>query len=103
MKEIEEISDKIECKIKKAEEYAQCALTKKESDASLAETYYKIANGQLEDMNLLHAQVVSKINAYKQQKGQTPQSMKILYDILHHKHIEHAAAVKGMLALYKEI
>jgi hypothetical protein len=28
--------------------------------------------------------------------------MKTLYDILHRKHIEHAAAVKGMLALYKE-
>ena len=29
--------------------------------------------------------------------------MQMMYDILHRKHIEHAAAVKGMLALYKEM
>ena len=29
--------------------------------------------------------------------------MLLLYDILHRKHIENAAVVKGMFALYKEI
>ena len=40
---------------------------------------------------------------YRKKNGEPPEAMKTLYEILHRKHIEHAAAVKGMLALYKEI
>ena len=39
---------------------------------------------------------------YRKSKGEPPQGMQILYEILHRKSIEQAAAVKGMLALYKE-
>jgi len=53
-------------------------------------------------MGLLHTQIVAIIDAYKKEKGEPPEGMKLLYEILHRKHIEHAAAVKGMLALYKE-
>lgn len=103
MKIIEKISDKIACEIESAEEYAKCALEMKESYPTLADAYFKIANNKMQNMNLLHTQVAAIINDYKQTKGQPPEHMKILYDILHRKHIEHAAAVKGMLALYKEI
>ena len=103
MKIIEKLSDKISCEISHAEEYAKCALEYKEDKPALAETFYKIASGKLEHMGLLHGQVVAIINEYKQAKGQPPEAMKTLYQILHRKHIEHAAAVKGMLALYKEM
>ena len=103
MKIIEKLSDKIACEIEHAEEYAQCALEYKEERPVLAETLYKIANGKLEHMGLLHNQVAAIINQYKQANGQPPEAMKTLYQILHRKHIEHAAAVKGMLALYKEM
>lgn len=53
-------------------------------------------------MTLLHAQVVSIIDEYRKKNGEPPEAMKTLYDILHRKHIEHATAIKGMLALYKE-
>jgi hypothetical protein len=52
-------------------------------------------------MGLLHTQVVAIIDEYKKNKGEPPEGMKTLYNILHRKHMEHAAAVKGMLALYK--
>jgi len=42
------------------------------------------------------------IDDYKKLKGEIPEGMKTLYDILHRKHIEHLAAVKALLALYKE-
>lgn len=103
MKIIEKLSDKISCEISSAEQYAKCALEYKEDRPVLAEAMYKIANGKLEHMGLLHTQVVAIINEYKQSKGQPPEAMKTLYQILHRKHIEHAAAVKGMLALYKEM
>lgn len=102
MKIIEQISDKIANEIKYAEEYAKCALSKKEEYPQLAEVYYRIATEKLSHMSLLHTQVVSIIDEYKKTKGEIPQAMQMLYDILHRKHIEHAAAVRGMLALYKE-
>ena len=102
MKIIEHLSDQIADEIEFAEEYAKCALVKKEDYPQLAETYYRIATEKLNHMGLLHTQAVAIIDAYKKEKGEPPEAMKLLYEILHRKHIEHAAAVKGMLALYKE-
>lgn len=102
MKIIEKLSDKIADKIESAECYAKCALEYKESHPALAETFYRIANEEMGHMGLLHSQVVSIIEEYRKTKGEPPKEMQILYDILHRKHIEHAAAVKGMIALYKE-
>lgn len=103
MKIIEKISDKIEKEINCAEEYAKCALNYKEARPQLAEVYYQIATEKMQHMLLLHNQVVTIIEEYKKANGEPPDTMKTLYDILHRKHIEHAAAVKGMLALYKEL
>lgn len=102
MKIIEELCDKIDKQICMAEKYAKCALAYKEERPILAETYYRIATEQITHMNLLHSQVISIIEEYRKVKGDPPEAMKTLYDILHRKHIENAAAVKGMLALYKE-
>lgn len=102
MKIIEKLSDKIANEIECAEEYAKCALTYKDERPQLAETFYRIANEKLNHMGLLHGQVVTIIDEYRKKNGEPPEAMKMLYDILHRKHIEHAAAVKGMLALYKE-
>ena len=102
MKIIEELCDKIEEQLNMAEKYVMCALTYKEEYPQLAETYYRIAVEQLSHMNLLHTQVVSIIEEYKKSKGEPPQAMTTLYNILHRRYIAHATSVKGMLALYKE-
>lgn len=102
MKIIEKISDKIMDEIDCAEEYAKCALYYKEERPQLADVYSCIANEKLGHMELLHGQVVMIIDQYRKKNGEPPQAMKVLYDILHRKQIEHAAAVKGMLALYKQ-
>lgn len=103
MKIIAKISDDIEKEIENAEHYIKCALEKKDEYPELAELYFKLSNARIADITLLHAQVVNLINEYKKEKGEPPESMKVLYELLHHKHIEHLAAVKGMIALYKEI
>lgn len=102
MKIIEKLCDKISNEIENAEEYARCALNYKEERQPLADTFYRIANEKLAHMGLLHSQVVAIIEEYRKQNGEPPEAMKMLYEILHRKHIENAAAVKGMLALYKE-
>lgn len=102
MKIIEELCDMIEDEIECAEKYAQCALMKKQDYPQLADTFHKIATEKMAHMGLLHAQVVAIIEDYRKKNGEPPEAMKVLYDILHRKHIQHAATVKGMLALYKE-
>ena len=103
MRIIEGLSDKIAQEIDCAEEYIKCALTIKDERPQLADVYYRIANEKIGHMTLLHDQVVAIIDDYRKEKGEPPAAMKTLYDFLHRKHIEHAAAVKGMIALYKEI
>ena len=102
MKDIEKVSDMIECEIEKADEYMECAFYFKDTRPQLAEALYKIAGNKLNDMNLLHSQVVAIIEEYKKDNGDAPEPMKILYNILHRKHINNTAAVKGMMALFKE-
>ena len=102
MRIIEQLSDKIAKEIDCAEEYAKCALMYKDERPLLAGVYYRIANEKISHMNLLHDQIISIIDEYRKEKGDPPEAMQLLYDILHRKHIDHVAAVKGMLSLYKE-
>jgi len=102
MEDIEKISDKIEYEIDGAEDYMQCAFYFKERRPRLGDALYKIANNKINDMNLLHAEVAAMIEDYKKEHGDAPEAMKILYNIMHRKHIANAASVKGMMSLYKE-
>ena len=99
---IEKLSDMIEEEICDAEKYARCALEYKDERPVLAETFYKLANEEMNHMAMLHEQVVIIISEYRKTNGDPPESMLKLYDIFHKKHISHAATVKGMISLYKE-
>ena len=101
MKIIEKLSDKIAEEVDCAENYIKCALEYKETYPQVADTFYRIANEKLTHMSLLHDQVVNIINSYRKEKGEPPEAMQMLYDILHKKHIDHVTAVKGMISLYK--
>lgn len=104
MKIIEEISKDIEKEICSAECYAKKALEYKDSYPAVAEHYYKVATQNVANITTnLHPAVTEIIEAYKKEKGEPPEHMKILYDILHKQQIEHLAAVKGMMALYKDM
>lgn len=102
MKIIQELSDMIEEEIEDAEKYARCALAKKDDYPELAEVFYKLAGEEMVHMSMLHEQVVKMIEEYRKKSGDPPEAMLMLYDILHKKHIENAATVKGMISLYKE-
>ena len=103
MKKIEDLSKKIENEITMANDYMKCAIDIKEADPVTAETYYKIAFNKMNDMNALHDRVAAIIEEYRKEHGDPPESMRTLYNILHKKHIENAASVKGMMELYKEM
>lgn len=101
MKIIQKLSDMIEEEIGDAEKYAKCALECKEEDPASAEMFFKLANDEMGHMTILHSNVVRLIEAYRKEHGDPPEGMLMLYDIMHKKHIENAAYVKGLLSLYK--
>jgi len=104
MKIIEDISKDIEKEICSAECYAKKALEYKDSYPAVAEHYYKAATQNVANITTnFHPAVTEIIEAYKKEKGEPPEHMKILYDILHKQQIEHLAAVKGMMSLYKDM
>lgn len=104
MKIIETISKDIEKEISNAECYAKKALEYKDSYPVVAEQYFKVATQCVANItNNLHPAVTGIIEAYRKEKGEPPEHMKILYDILHKQQIEHLAAVKGIMSLYKEM
>lgn len=89
----EEISD--------AEKYANCALKYKDDDKTLAETFYTLANNELQHMDLLHAQVVRLINDYRSKKGEPPEAMQAVYDYVHEEQMDDVKEIKVLLSMYK--
>ena len=101
MIEIQNLSKQIKEEICDAEKYAKEALMNKDTDRALAETYYTLANQELQHMDMLHAQVVRLINDYKAKKGDAPADMQARYDYVHEEQIENVKEVKILLAMYK--
>lgn len=101
MKLIQKLSDMIEEEICDAEKYARCALEYKDSDPGMADMFYKLSTDEMGHMSILHGQVVNKIEAYRREKGEPPEAMMMLYNIMHKKHIGSAATVKGLQSLYR--
>lgn len=104
MEIIKRLSKDIEKEIDRAECYAKSALEVKALYPAVAEHYYKAANNAVAEItNNLHTAVVELIDGYRKEKGEPPADMKRMYEILHGMHMEHLAAVKGILTLYKEV
>ena len=103
MKIIEKLSRMIEEEISDAEKYIRCALYYKDDKdmRDVADMFARLANDEMGHMMTLHNQVVSIIDNYRKTNGEPPENMKMLYDILHQKHIDDAATVKAMISMYK--
>lgn len=98
---IKKLSGMIEEEITDAKKYAQCALNYKKENKSLGDIFYTLANEEMKHMSVLHNEVTKIIDQYKKEKGDPPEVMMELYDYLHERHLEEAAEVKGMLAMYQ--
>lgn len=101
MKLIQKLSDMIEEELADAEKYIRCAMNHKEDNLSLAATFAKLSNEEMNHMSMLHEQVVNIINEYRKEHGNPPEKMQAIYDYLHQKHIEKANEIRIMQSLYK--
>lgn len=102
MRIIKKLSKMIECEIEDAEKYIEKALKYKEERPELAKMFYSLSMDEMEHMSKLHGAVVEIIEEYRKEHGEPPKEMLFLYNYLHEKHIDDAAEVKTMQAMYKE-
>jgi hypothetical protein len=102
MKMIKEIVEMIGDELQGAEEYARNAVLLRETNPSLAKTYYDISLDEMKHVNMLHDEAKKVIDDYRKEKGQQPESMMAVYEYLHSRHIEEANEVKGYQTQYKE-
>lgn len=98
---IKRLSEMIDDELEDAERYAKAALEFKDSHPDLSRAFYSLSQQEMEHMNILHGQVVNEINEYKRTKGEPPTAMQAVYDYIHQKHIEEAAEVKTLQAMYQ--
>ena len=101
MKMIQQLCDYIDEEINDAIKYAKYAIEIKEDYPIIADTISKISEEEMKHMAMLHSCVTAVIEDYRKKNGEPPETMKILYDILHRKQIDHAAEAKAYQSMYK--
>lgn len=94
------LSEQIMDESNSAEEYAKLAIQYKDEDKLLADNYAKMAEVELQHVDLLHAQVVRIIKAWQAKGNETPPAMEQIYSWHHEKQIDHIARVRVMLNMY---
>ena len=102
MEIIRKLTGMVSEEIGDADKYATCALKHKDDMPALADVFYRLSTEEMQHMALLHEQVVKIIDTYRKEKGEPPPEMMAVYNYLHKKQIEDAAAVRAKQLLYKE-
>ena len=100
MKVIKELVEMIEEEACGAEQYAKKAMQYKDEDKALADTFAKLAETELQHVDLLHAQVVRIIKAWQAKGNEVPPAIEAIYGYTHNKSIDHVARVKILINMY---
>lgn len=100
MKVIKELVEMIEDKACSAEHYAKLATQYKDEDKALADTFAKLAETELQHVDLLHAQAVRIIKAWQAKGNETPVAMEAIWTYEHNKATDKVARVKVLINMY---
>lgn len=101
MEDIKQLSRMIAEEIHDAKKYAEAALSYKDSRPDLARVFKNLSDQEMEHMQILHGSVVGIIEEVKRSGVEVPVGMMEAYNLLHEMHIEEAAEVKTLQAMYR--
>ena len=101
MKVIKDLCINIEHELKSAEDYAKKAIQYKMDYPSTAQRYLNYSNNKMDTMRGLHDEVVALINDYRKINGEPPEPMMAIYNYMHERFVEMAAAIKNLQDLFK--
>ena len=95
------ISEKIEDELHDASEYVELAMKWKADFPDTAELFYNLSDEEMEHMARLHEAVEKLIEEHREQHGDPPKEMMVLYDFLHQKHKATATEIKVKQGMYR--
>ena len=101
MKLIADIVKDIREELEGAEHYAKLATEYKEENHALADTYATMAAQELNHVEMLHAQVVKIIQAYRDEHGAPPEAMMAVWNWEHESMVDKTAKIRALLDMYK--
>ena len=100
MQIIAKVVDMIQDELDGAEEYAMCANKWKMDYPKLSARLNELAGVEMQHSRVLHDQVTSLIETYRQEHGEPPAEMIAIYNYEHGKAIKRAAEIKSMIDEY---
>lgn len=100
MKAIKTIVKDIREELEGAEHYAKLAVQYKDENRQLADSYSKIAQSELNHIDVFHSQAVRMIQEQRTSGVQVPAAMQAVWDWEHEKMIDGVARIKTILSLY---
>ena len=100
MKIIKCLSEDIECTLDMAEDAIKKAVMYKEEHPIAARAFYAKSVALMDTIKASHDAVVALIEGYRKEKGEPPAPMMAIYNYMHERHVNKAAAIKSLQDMY---
>ena len=102
MKIIKCLCEDIESTLDAAEHDIKEALMYKEEYPIVAKSFYAKSVALMDTIKLQHDAVVALIDQVRKEKGEPPASMMAIYDYMHERQINKAAAIRALQDMYSK-
>jgi len=100
MQVIKCLSENIECTLDAAEENIKKAIKYKDEFPVAAKAFYTQSTLLMDSIKGQHDAVVTLIEAYRKEKGEPPAPMMAIYNYMHERQMNQAAAIKNLQDMY---
>lgn len=102
MKIIKCLCEDMECTLDAAEDDIKKAIMYKEEYPVASKSFYTKSVMLMDSIKPQHDAVVALIADYRKEKGEPPEGMMAIYNYMHERHINKAAAIKALQDMYSK-
>lgn len=102
MKIIKCLCEDIEATLDAAEHDIKEATMWKEEYPVASKAFYAKSVALMDTIKMQHDAVVALIEGHRKEKGEPPAPMMAIYDYMHERHINKAAAIKALQEMYSK-